>query len=41
MNILIRNKIINGSNGKLNPSNITTRAEIAQVLYNLLYNKNN
>jgi len=25
-----------GSNGKLNPTDTTTRAEIAQVLYNLL-----
>ncbi len=41
IDILVRNKIISGSNGRLNPSNITTRAEIAQVLYNLLYNINN
>lgn len=41
IDILVRNKIISGSNGRLNPSNITTRAEIAQVLYNLLYSTNN
>ncbi|MDR7870915.1 MAG: Ig-like domain-containing protein [Tissierellaceae bacterium] len=39
ISILMRNKIINGSNGMLNPTNITTRAEMAQVLYNLLFNE--
>jgi len=28
--------IISGSNGKLMPNSTTTRAEMAQVLYNLL-----
>ena len=28
--------VIGGSNGKLSPKNTTTRAEMAQVLYNLL-----
>jgi hypothetical protein len=27
---------VGGSNGKLNPTGTTTRAEMAQVLYNLL-----
>ena len=29
--------IVQGSSGKLNPTDTTTRAEMAQVLYNLLY----
>jgi hypothetical protein len=33
---LIRASVISGSNGKLFPLKTTTRAEIAQVLYNLL-----
>jgi uncharacterized repeat protein (TIGR02543 family) len=36
ISMLIRADVINGSNGKLSPLKTTTRAEIAQVLYNLL-----
>jgi len=36
LNLLVRAGIIGGSNGKLSPLNTTTRAEMAQVLYNLL-----
>ena len=34
--LLIKTGIIGGSNGKLMPRSTVTRAEIAQVLYNLL-----
>ncbi len=36
MNALVQAEIITGSDGKLNPSDTTTRAEMAQVLYSLL-----
>ncbi|MEA4813547.1 MAG: S-layer homology domain-containing protein [Oscillospiraceae bacterium] len=36
MNTLVGAGIISGSGGKLNPAGSTTRAEMAQVLYNLL-----
>ncbi|HHT47428.1 MAG TPA: hypothetical protein GX004_09140 [Firmicutes bacterium] len=36
ISMLIRAGVISGSNGKLSPLKTTTRAEIAQVLYNLL-----
>ncbi len=36
MTLLIETGIISGSNGKLSPTDSTTRAEMAQVLYNLL-----
>ncbi len=36
MNALVQAGIISGSGGKLNPTGTTTRAEMAQVLYNLL-----
>lgn len=36
INALIKTGIINGSNGKLNPASDTSRAELAQMLYNLL-----
>ncbi|MBQ7897570.1 MAG: S-layer homology domain-containing protein [Clostridia bacterium] len=35
VNALVSAGIINGSNGRLNPKNTITRAEFAQVLYNL------
>ncbi|GLX66903.1 S-layer homology domain-containing protein [Paenibacillus glycanilyticus] len=38
MTLLVKSGIVGGSNGKLNPTHTTTRAEIAQVLYNLLGN---
>jgi len=36
MTLLVETGTISGSNGKLNPVGPTTRAELAQVLYNLL-----
>jgi hypothetical protein len=36
MDYLIKAGAISGSNGRLNPQNTSTRAEMAQVLYNLL-----
>jgi len=36
MAYLVEAGIVNGSNGKLLPTDTTTRAEIAQVLYNLM-----
>ena len=33
---LVNSGAVTGTNGKLNPSGLTTRAEVAQVLYNLL-----
>lgn len=36
MDFFTRAGIVKGSNGKLNPMNTATRAEMAQVLYNLL-----
>jgi uncharacterized repeat protein (TIGR02543 family) len=36
MTLLVETGTIGGSAGKLNPINLTTRAEMAQVLYNLL-----
>ncbi len=36
MNALVQSGIISGSGGKLNPTGTTIRAEMAQVLYNLL-----
>ncbi|MBS3970497.1 MAG: S-layer homology domain-containing protein [Clostridia bacterium] len=34
---LVEASIITGSNNKLNPASSATRAEITQVLYNLLF----
>ena len=36
MDYLIKAGVISGSSGRLNPQNTSTRAEMAQVLYNLL-----
>ncbi len=36
MNLLVKTGTVGGSNGALNPTATTTRAEMAQVLYNLL-----
>lgn len=36
MRLLVETGTVGGSAGKLNPTNTTTRAEMAQVLYNLL-----
>lgn len=36
MALLVETDIINGSNGKLTPEEITTRAQMAQVLYKLM-----
>jgi len=36
MTLLVRTGTVGGSSGKLNPTDTTTRAEMAQVLYNLL-----
>ena len=36
MSALVKAGVISGSSGKLNPTGTTTRAEMAQVLYNLL-----
>jgi hypothetical protein len=36
MTLLVKTGTIGGDAGKLNPTNTTTRAEMAQVLYNLL-----
>jgi hypothetical protein len=36
LTLLVRTGTVGGSGGKLNPTGTTTRAEIAQVLYNLL-----
>ncbi|NLL57582.1 MAG: S-layer homology domain-containing protein [Firmicutes bacterium] len=36
MMLLVKAGIVGGSNGKLTPQGTTTRAEMAQVLYNLL-----
>jgi hypothetical protein len=38
MTVLIENGTVSGSGGALNPTGTTTRAEMAQVLYNLLGN---
>jgi len=37
MMLLVESGTISGSGGKLNPTGITTRGEMAQVLYNLLH----
>ena len=34
----VKNKIINGTNGKLNPKGTATRAEAAAMLYNYCTN---
>ena len=36
MTMLVETGIVTGSNNKLAPTAFTTRAEMAQVLYNLL-----
>ena len=36
MTLMVKTGTIGGSAGKLNPTSTTTRAEMAQVLYNLL-----
>ena len=36
MKLLVESGTVSGSNGKLTPTGTTTRAEMAQVLYNLL-----
>ncbi|MCR8658681.1 S-layer homology domain-containing protein [Paenibacillus endoradicis] len=36
-NIFVDSGVIKGNNAKLDPKGISTRAEVAQVLYNLLY----
>ncbi len=36
MTLLVETGTVGGSSGKLNPTGTTTRAEMAQVLYNLL-----
>lgn len=36
MKLLVETGTVSGSNGKLNPTGTTTRAQMAQVLYNLL-----
>lgn len=36
MNYLVKNGIVGGSNGQLSPMVTTTRAQMAQILYNLL-----
>jgi hypothetical protein len=36
MTLLAETGVINGSGGKLRPNSTTSRAEMAQVLYNLL-----
>ena len=36
MELLVRTGTVGGSSGKLSPADTTTRAEMAQVLYNLL-----
>jgi uncharacterized repeat protein (TIGR02543 family) len=36
MALLVQTKTVGGNNGKLTPTSTTTRAEMAQVLYNLL-----
>ncbi|NBD27104.1 S-layer homology domain-containing protein [Paenibacillus glycinis] len=36
---LVKSGVVTGSDGKLNPAGLSTRAEVAQVLYNLLSNK--
>ena len=36
MSTLVKGGVISGSNGLLNPTSSTTRAEMAQMLYNLL-----
>jgi len=33
---LVERGVVTGANGKLNPKEVTTRAEAAQVIYNLL-----
>ena len=37
MKLFVKRGTVGGSGGKLSPSATTTRAEMAQVLYNLLY----
>lgn len=39
MTYLVRTGVVGGSDGKLNPTSTATRAQMAQVLYNLLGNK--
>ncbi len=39
MKRLVETGIVSGDGGKLNPTGTTTRAEMAQVLYNLLTDK--
>lgn len=34
--LFVRTGVVQGSAGKLNPEALTTRAEMAQILYNLL-----
>ncbi|SDY02164.1 S-layer homology domain-containing protein [Paenibacillus sp. CF384] len=36
---LVEGGVVSGNNGKLSPKGVTTRAEVAQVLYNLLANE--
>ncbi len=36
MTLFVKTGTVSGSNGKLTPTGTTTRAEMAQVLYNLL-----
>jgi hypothetical protein len=36
MTLLVKTGTVGGNGGKLNPTGTTTRAEMAQVLYNLL-----
>lgn len=36
MTLLVKTGAINGSDGKINPAGSTTRAEMAQILFNLL-----
>jgi len=38
--LLVGTGTVRGSNGKLAPLDTTTRAEMAQVIYNLMVNKN-
>ena len=38
VNALVKDGLITGDNGMLNPTKLTTRAEMAQIIYNLLKN---
>ena len=38
VNDLVKDGLITGGNGMLNPTKLTTRAEMAQIIYNLLKN---